>query len=294
VQLHRLEGFFWVAREGGYARAARAFPYPITQPGVFQQVSRLERDLGTVLFERVGKDAVRLTAAGEHLYQFCAPFFEELPQVVRAIEARTYGGTLAIDSSPLLIRWLLPEWLGRLRAARPEIHVDIEETLLPDVQRLRTGAADLIVDFVPKIPPGYASRQVATTDVFLVLPKSHALGRRRRVTVQELRGELFISYHRSLPHHALQMAALDSAGVLPDRTLSATSVDSILSFVAAGLGYSIVPWLDRHGPRLDGVVVHRQDAPEGQFAVHAVWRETKLAKPLLDALLEVAPKPRAR
>ena len=32
--LHRLEGFFWVARTGGYARAARAFPYPITQPAV--------------------------------------------------------------------------------------------------------------------------------------------------------------------------------------------------------------------------------------------------------------------
>ena len=24
IQLHRLEGFYWVARTGGYARAARA------------------------------------------------------------------------------------------------------------------------------------------------------------------------------------------------------------------------------------------------------------------------------
>lgn len=39
--LQRLEGFYWVARIGGYARAARAFPYPITQPGVHQQVRRL-------------------------------------------------------------------------------------------------------------------------------------------------------------------------------------------------------------------------------------------------------------
>ena len=42
IQLQRLEGFYRVARAEGYARAARSFPYPITQPGVHQQVKRLE------------------------------------------------------------------------------------------------------------------------------------------------------------------------------------------------------------------------------------------------------------
>ncbi|MCA9321778.1 MAG: LysR family transcriptional regulator, partial [Planctomycetes bacterium] len=46
VQIHRFEGFYWVALTGGYARAARAFPYPITQPAVHQQVKRLEAELG--------------------------------------------------------------------------------------------------------------------------------------------------------------------------------------------------------------------------------------------------------
>ncbi|MDX2010730.1 MAG: LysR family transcriptional regulator, partial [Myxococcaceae bacterium] len=58
MNLQRLEGFYWVARQQGYARAARAFPYPITQPGVHQQVRRLEDELGVKLFERVGKDRV--------------------------------------------------------------------------------------------------------------------------------------------------------------------------------------------------------------------------------------------
>ena len=56
LQLHRLEGFYWVARTGGYAKAARAFPYPITQPAVHQQVKKLEGELGLSLFERVSKD----------------------------------------------------------------------------------------------------------------------------------------------------------------------------------------------------------------------------------------------
>ena len=38
IQMHRLEGFYWVATAKGYTAAARAFPYPITQPAVYQQV----------------------------------------------------------------------------------------------------------------------------------------------------------------------------------------------------------------------------------------------------------------
>ena len=81
IQLQRLEGFYWVARCEGYARAARAFPYPITQPGVHQQVKRLESELGVRLFERVGKDRVVLTPQGRALYEYVAPFYEGLPGV---------------------------------------------------------------------------------------------------------------------------------------------------------------------------------------------------------------------
>src|SRR5688572_25522523 len=108
IQLHRLEGFYRVAKAGGYARAARAFPYPITQPGVVQQVKRLEDELGVALLERTGRDRVRMTAAGETLYRFCAPFFEELPGVLRSVEAGRFGGTLRIDASALVMRQVLP------------------------------------------------------------------------------------------------------------------------------------------------------------------------------------------
>ena len=95
IQIHRLEGFFWVAKTGGYAKAARAFPYPITQPAVHQQVKKLESELGLQLFERVGKEVMKLTPAGRHLYGFAAPFFEQLPAVVRSLRASDLGGDWA-------------------------------------------------------------------------------------------------------------------------------------------------------------------------------------------------------
>jgi DNA-binding transcriptional LysR family regulator len=85
IQIHRLEGFYWVARTGGYARAARAFPYPITQPAVHQQVKKLEGELGVTLFERVGKSEMALTPAGIRLYEFVRPFYEGMAGVVRSL-----------------------------------------------------------------------------------------------------------------------------------------------------------------------------------------------------------------
>ena len=113
MQLHRLEGFHFVARTGGYARAARAFPYPITQPAVHQQIKKLESELGVVLFERVAKDRVILTPQGRRLHEFVAPFFDQLPSVVRSVRSAPDGGELRILAPALLLRALLPPWVHR-------------------------------------------------------------------------------------------------------------------------------------------------------------------------------------
>jgi DNA-binding transcriptional LysR family regulator len=286
MQLHRLEGFYWVAREHGYARAARAFPYPITQPAVHQQVKKLEQELGVRLFERLSKDELGLTAAGERLFAFCSPFFEQLDAVTEAIRAETYGGTLRIDTSALILRELLPPWLRALRAQRADIQVDVAETAVPSVERLRSGAAHVAIDFCEQIPASCDSLQVATSHSFLVLPAEHPAARRLETTA--LRGEPFVSYHPSLPHHALQMAAVRQHIGVPERTLSAGSVDAILAFVRAGLGFSVIPWLDQRGPELEGVVARRQRGAGTTFPIVALWRKGS-RHPLLQALFDAMP-----
>src|SRR3954465_4343282 len=121
LPLQRLEGFYWVARTEGYARAARAFPYPITQPGVHQQVRKLEEEPGVALFERGGKDRVQLTAAGKVLFDFVAPFIDGLRGIEGALRAGTHGGRLRVQAASLLLRHLVPRWLRRLHARRPDI-----------------------------------------------------------------------------------------------------------------------------------------------------------------------------
>lgn len=291
IQLHRLEGFYWVARTEGYARAARAFPYPITQPAVHQQVKKLEGDLGVSLFERVGKDRMALTPAGRRLYEFVRPFFESLPGVVRSLQEGEYGGELRIRTANLILRGLMPNWLKRLQRGYPNVQVILEETLSPAIEDLRRGEADLVVDHIPDVPDDVATMQVATVRPFVVMPRAHPMARRKRVPLTALAEDTFISYSPGLIARELQFEALSQQGISPPRSLAASTADAILGFVESGLGWSLVPSLEPDGPRSKGIAVRPLSAPKIEFPVVAAWRKDTPENPLLDAALETAPRP---
>ncbi|MEI9937382.1 MAG: LysR family transcriptional regulator [Pseudomonadota bacterium] len=286
IQLHRLEGFYRVAVAGGYTRAARDFPYPISQPGVHQQVSKLEAELGKKLFDRQGRDSVVLTAAGRHLFEFVKPFFEGLPLLAREIGAGSFGGRLRIDAAALEIRYVMPRWIQLLRKARPDIDVDLEEVQVPDFSRLASGKTDLLVDYLPQVPAGIEARRVGTHFIFIVVPKQGFELQSRRPSLRSLRDRPFVSFHPSLPHCQLQLNAIDALGADRRKTLSASSTEAILGFVAAGLGYSLVPWPDARGPQFQGVTAIRQKGPGAEFPILAAWRKRAETDPLIDAALQ--------
>src|SRR5678816_2647214 len=156
TSLDRLHGFYWVARTGGYARAVRAFPYPITEPGIHQQVKRLEAELGVRLFRRAAKDRMVLTVQGRTLFGVVAPFLESLRVTVDALRAGTFGGVLRIGAAALLVQELLPGWLRTLHRRHPEVDVTLTELRAPDVALLRSGELD---------PVSYTHLTLPTSDL---------------------------------------------------------------------------------------------------------------------------------
>jgi len=291
IQLHRLEGFFWVARTGGYARAARAFPYPITQPAVHAQVKKLEEDLSTSLFERVAKDRMAPTPAGQRLYDFVRPFFESLPSVVRSIQGGEFGGELRVTSSNLLLRHLMPGWIRRLHAANPDVEVHLEETGDDAIALLRRGSVDLAVEHLFETPDDIATMPIAVLRPFVVIPAQHELSGESSYPLAALQETPFVAYAPGQQARELQFAALHRDGIAPRTMLSGASAETILGFVGAGLGWSILPWLEEEGPNAPDIASAPLAAGGVTFEVVAAWRKDTPENPLLDAMLEVAPQP---
>jgi DNA-binding transcriptional LysR family regulator len=291
MNLQRLEGFYWVAKTQGYARAARAFPYPITQPGVYQQVRRLEEELGVALFERVGKDKVLLTPRGQLLWEAIAPFYEGLAQVEARVRGGVIGGTLRIHSGGLLLRYFMPEWLRALQAKRPEIRVALTEMRAVDLNLLRNGDTDLIVDWVPDVPMDVMFKEVTHTEAWVVAPSHGPFAQKGKLDLAGLADVPFIAYHSDRTLKALQLEALKAHDMAPREAFAGDSADTIMGFVAAGLGFSLVPMLTKAPPRIAGVVAQRLERPKADFPIYALWRKGAGPNPLIDAALEVAPLP---
>jgi DNA-binding transcriptional LysR family regulator len=294
IPLQRLEGFYWVARTEGYASAARAFPYPITQPGVHQQVKRLEADLGVKLFERVGRDRVVPSPAGRALFELVAPFLERLKNLEQSIRTGRVGGRLKIHASGHLLRHLLPAWMRRIQARHPEIDLELVEAQWPDVQRVRSGEADLLVDHLHEVPGDLEVRKIASARAYVVVASGHAIlrGRRGNLGLKALAGEPFIAYGADHRSRQLQLQALELDGVSPPRVHAADSAETILGFVAAGLGYSIVPSVLPGGPREVGIHAEPLRHAAARFPIHAAWRRTAAENPIIQAAMALSPTAR--
>ena len=289
TDLHRLEGFHLVATHGGYARAARAAPYPITQPALHQQVKKLEAEVGLQLLERVGKDQMRPTPAGAHLLAFVGPFLRDLPKVVRRLRTGEFDGALSIQAESLLIRQLLPGWLVAVRKRRPHCQLHLQEMLRGDVMPLRTGEADAIVAWLPEVPDDIASQRVAEMHPCLVAPKERAPARGRAVRLQDVADMPFLAYPAGSRPHQLQMQALTSAGVVPTQVISLDTADAILGYVESGLGWSLVPSLDPSGLPGRRLAAFPWGKPRVTFPVVLAWRKDAPENPMLDALIACAP-----
>jgi DNA-binding transcriptional LysR family regulator len=294
IDLHRLAGFHLVATQGGYARAARAAHYPITQPALHQQVKKLEHEIGLELLERVGRDQMRPTPAGAHLVAFVAPFLRDLPQVVQNLRTGEFDGTLSIQAESLLIRQLLPDWLLAFRRRRPKAQLHLQELLQTDVGLLRTGRADVLVAYLPEVPDDISSQVVAEVHPCLVVPRDRATARGRAPALATLMDLPFLTYPVGSQHYALQIQALAGHGVRLTQSISLDSADLMLGFVESGLGWSLVPSLDPGGPTGRRLSAFPWGRPRVTFPVRLAWRRDAPANPVLDALIACAPRPPRR
>ncbi len=283
VSLSALEGFHWVAKTGGFTAASKAMPYGITQPAVHKQVRTLERQIGVPLVERTGKGTITLTPEGQRLHEFCAPFFSTLPNILQELCDGAVAGTLRIDTSPGVLQGLLSGVLPPLINEHPELEISVYEHVRVDFLRLAHGETDVIVDFADNIPAPFVATYLCESRPYLIAPVAFGSTSKRTLCDQT-----FVAYDASMPHYEIQSQGLERLGLRPPKTLRATSADAILRLVAAGLGYSLVPWTDPAGPTHAGVISRPVGTAKDRFPIYAISRPLTAASSIFRAFTERA------
>ncbi|MBI3846174.1 MAG: LysR family transcriptional regulator [Planctomycetes bacterium] len=244
VRLHQLEGFHHVARHEGFTRAADAMPYPITQPALHQQVRKLERALGVELLARGPGRRMLLTPEGRALREFVAPFFDQLPGLLRSIAA-SEAGTLVVGTEPLYAEGLCATALASLKRRLPDLRVRLLELEVPAiVAQLGAGDVDVGVASLASVPEGVAVDELGRLGLRLLVPADHPLARRRGpLDSRHFAGHRFVLYAAGTQGRAYTDRALAQAKLAIETAAEASSVGSLRAFVRAGLAPAFVPAL---------------------------------------------------
>lgn len=173
MNIHHLELFYYVARHGGIADAVRNMPYGIQQPAVSAQILQLEDSLGVSLFQR---RPFCLTPAGDKLYRFIQPFFQNVETVAEEIR----GGAVdfvRIGASDIILRDHLPDIIQRIRQQFPSTRLILRSGYQPDlIQWLQKQELDLALTLLDKnVPSGFQTMPIIRLPLVLLVNRKSKL-----------------------------------------------------------------------------------------------------------------------
>lgn len=241
MELHQLRYFLAVARARNFSRAAERCH--VAQPSLSQQIMKLEGELEERLFERTKRE-VSLTPAGELFRQHAERVLEEV-ELARDSVRELRGllrGRVALGALPTLAPYFLPERLRVFAAKHPGIEVVVhEDTTAQLAQAVQAKELDVALVSLPVERAGLVAEEFFDEDLLVALPAGHQLAGKRQLTLDDLEHEAFILMKEGhcLSGQALQFCHLN--GFAPRVSFRSAQIETVIAFVAAGWGVSIVP-----------------------------------------------------
>jgi LysR family transcriptional regulator, cys regulon transcriptional activator len=215
-----------------------------SQPGVSKAIIELEEELGVEIFARHGKRLKRVTEPGQHVLKSIELIMREVGNLKRIGEqfSAQDSGTLSIATTHTQARYVLPIPVARLREAYPKVSVSLHQGSPDQVARMvldevaEIGIATESLSDYPDIVtlPCYEWQHV------LVLPLSHPLVKKERVTLEDIAAEPLVTYHPSFTGRTRVDAAFAQKKLQPRIALEAIDSDVIKTYVRLGLGIGIV------------------------------------------------------
>ncbi len=290
MDVRRLRVLRELADRGSVTAVAAALAF--TPSAISQQLKALADEVGMALTEPAGR-GLRLTDAGRAL---AAQAEDVLAAVARAeaVVDRLRGtprGEVRVALFPSGARMLLPGLLARLDAVPDVVPRCRDVDLTPADVRALTADFDVVVAHRDEHGPPHdaAGRLVVPLlrePLDVVLPPGHPLARRRRLRLEDLAGEDWISVQVGWPVDDVLRSLAVRTGTTPRVVQRINDFAVTEDLVAAGRGVALLPRFstqDRGGRRL----VRRPLAGvRAARLVEAVLRPSAAERPAVRTVLD--------
>ncbi len=174
-----------VARLGSIRRAAGVLN--VASSAVNRQILKLEAEIGTPLFDRVG-NGVRTTAAGDLVLSHARETLSRWQSVQSEVSALAgdLHGDVRILSIPASIVRVLPRAITTVSGMHPHITYGIIEAAPKEVdEEMRSRRPDIAIIFVDRRHSGYELLAKVNLRLGAIMRPDHPLARHEQVTLTQ-------------------------------------------------------------------------------------------------------------
>jgi DNA-binding transcriptional LysR family regulator len=245
MELRHIRYFLAVAEEQNFTRAAARVG--IGQPPLSQQIKDLETEVGAPLFHRIPQGA-ELTEAGRAFLENVRVIPVQTERATRAAQRAARGeiGSLRVGfvgSAPF--NRVMPATIRSFRRAYPDVEMSFEESnAMRLIASLKDGELDAAFFRVNESPSDDLQiRLISEERMVVVLPATHPAAKSVEIDLVRLRNDALILVPRDVGPSLFDTVMLTcrQAGFEPILGQSAPQLSSVVSLVAAELGFSMVP-----------------------------------------------------
>lgn len=289
VDIAQLRAFLAVAEELHFGRAAERLH--VAQPPLSRTIKQLERELGTVLFDRNTR-SVKLTASGEALVDPAREVLDALRRAEASVRSADDGevGLVRIAFAGVSTHQLVARLARVVRSQRPGIRLELssQNFAQPAMKKLVDGDTDLALGRWDIIPAEISARVVMPDSLVVALPGTHPLAGARRLSITQLAAESFVSLppHEGavLPDRLRQLS--HAGGFVADVVQVAPDTQTALALVSAEVGCHLTLASVAHNVTDPHVVFVPIDESTPDVDLRVAWRRAD-SNPALHVVLKV-------
>jgi len=241
MELRQIRYVLAVAEERSFSRAANRLH--LAQPSLSQQIAKLEKMLGVLLFHRLPQQ-VELTDAGQRFVQVARELVDQADGLEREMRSFANGesGRLLVGSLPITGAFVLPRVIPAFTQRFPRVELQlVEDTSSQLEQLLVRGTIDISLLTMPITDPLLEIIPAIREEIFLAVPPDHPLAGEREVDLVTLADQPFILLKEGQGFRQISLSLCEQAGFRPRIVFESSNIQTVLSLVAAGMGVSFAP-----------------------------------------------------
>lgn len=293
LEIRHLLALVAVVETGTFSEAAEQLGY--TQSAVSQQVSNLERIVGTPLFDRPGgRRPVRLTAAGTMLLGHARAVLALVSSAAADLRALDSGeqGELRVGTLPSVGTKILPRLLAAFRAQWPGIQILLRESRdsADLIRAVDTGDVDVtFIDIGPHDTGPLQVRALLDDPLVFVAPATAPQAARQHVSIADI-AHLPMIGTRNIGCRQIIEDAFREAPVSPTYVFRSDDNPTIQNLIGSGLAYAVLPLLTINEDDPDVAVIPiRPQPPPRQLGIawHPQRRPPTALQPFIDEAAEI-------